>query len=211
MIKRQQSLILLLSLLWFFSVNALGDASSVLNHQLQQYQGLSGRFQQTLVDDQGSIIQESSGEFVLKRPGYLRWRTEDPFPQLLVSNLENIWLYDPDLEQVTIRSYQKTADQTPSLLLSGNTEKIVEKYQIEFANQSSEQSPQFILTPKFKGSSFSQLQLIFSEGLLSEMILLDSLGQTTTFRFFELTVNPPIEIEQFTFEPPAGVDVLVDD
>ncbi|MFT6791973.1 MAG: outer membrane lipoprotein carrier protein [Cellvibrionaceae bacterium] len=191
--------------------HAQNDAFGALDDQLKRYESLSGQFQQTLVDHQGLLIQESSGEFMLKRPGYFRWDTRDPFPQLLISNLKTIWLYDPDLEQVTVRSYQNMLDQTPSLLLGGKADAIAEKYQVVFSEQSSEQSLHFILTPKFDDSTFTQLQLIFHEGLLAVMILRDSLDQTTTFRFSELTRDPPIDSDVFEFTPPEGVDVLVDE
>ena len=201
---------LLFILIFFFSANVQGNALDKLTEQLKKYESLSGRFQQTLVDDQGLLIQESSGDFTLKKPGYFRWNTVNPFPQLLISNLETIWLYDPDLEQVTIRRYENMVDQTPNLLLSGDSGRIAENYQVEFADGSSETDLHFMLTPKFDGSSFTQLQLVFQEDTLSAMILTDSLQQTTTFRFFEITLNPPVNMDEFEFTPPQGVDVLID-
>ena len=114
----------------FLSTFAVADDAKALTKTLKHYQTLSGNFIQTMVDEQGVSLQESSGTFVVKKPGYFYWDTKQPFPQLLVSNLDRIWLYDPDLEQVTIRSYQQSVSDSPALLLSGDAEKITQRYQV---------------------------------------------------------------------------------
>ena len=192
-----------------FCQKTFADALDSLNKLLNQYETLSGEFEQTLVDDQGQLIQDSQGQFLLKRPGYFRWDTQSPFPQLLVSNLETIWLYDPDLEQVTVRPYANNIDQTPSLLLSGDTEKIAERYQIS----QEDNLQKFTLIPKqetigTEAATFTELKLEFEQGKLVAMIMRDTLAQTTTFRFIDVVANPTIEMSQFEFTPPPGVDVL---
>ncbi|MGH1485925.1 MAG: outer membrane lipoprotein chaperone LolA [Cellvibrionaceae bacterium] len=190
------------------------DDAQELSALLKTYKTISGDFKQTLNDDKQELIQESSGHFMIKNPGLFNWETKEPFPQLLVSDLKKIWLYDPDLEQVTIRSYADSVDQTPALLLSGNTQKITENYKISKVLKTAEKDQNFntfLLTPISTGSNFTELQLSFEKGLLVKMLLKDSLQQTTVFMFDSLALNKKIPASAFQFIPPEGVDVLIDE
>jgi outer membrane lipoprotein carrier protein len=176
----------------------------VLAERLVQLSTFSGDFRQTLVDDQGETLQESTGVFFLERPGYFNWETTAPFPQLLVSDLTSIWLYDPDLEQVTVRPYDESVSQTPALLLSGDVSKMSASYDVVQTTDN-----RFALTPKHQQELFTQLTVEFADGQLASMSLQDSLGQTTTFAFLNGVYNQVIPRELFQFVPPEGTDVIV--
>ena len=163
-----------------------------------------GTFQQILVDDKGVVLQESSGDFFLQRPGYFRWETKEPFPQLLVSDLQSIWLYDPDLEQVTVREYDDRLSATPALLLSGDLSQINQHYLIE-----QQTDKRYLLTPRVAHELFNELTVAFSDGQLSEMALHDALGQVTTFRFIDGIYNQVIPQTLFEFTPPEGTDLII--
>jgi outer membrane lipoprotein carrier protein len=187
-----------------FTTMANAADVDVLAEKLVQLSTFSGDFRQTLIDDQGEVLQESTGVFFLERPGYFHWETIAPFPQLLVSNLTNIWLYDPDLEQVTVRPYDESVSQTPALLLSGDVSKMSASYDVV---QTADH--QFSLTPKNQQELFTQLMVEFAESQLVSMSLQDSLGQTTTFTFLNGAYNQAIPSELFQFIPPEGTDVIV--
>ncbi len=191
-----------------FAVSAIADDTQDLANLLKDYKTAQGNFEQTLVDAKGELIQESSGIFTVKSPGYFRWETQQPFPQLLVSNLSKVWLYDPDLEQVTIRPYTQSIEQSPALLLSGNVGKITENYDVQ---QLSTENSRFTLIPKQPGGTFTQLELIFVDEVLTSMLIRDSLEQTTTFTFGNFEINQPIVDKFFQFEPPEGVDILINE
>ena len=196
--------------LFLFSRFTDADPMQQLTALLKPLTSLDGRFQQTLTDDKGEVLQVSSGVFSLQRPGFFRWQTLEPFPQLLVSNQQTIWLYDEDLEQVIVRPYTEAVNNTPALLLSGDISQLSTYYQI--ARQSDNDT--FILTSKNGGDEnglFTRIALTFSNQQLSQMVLTDTLGQVSLFRFTNLTVNPVFAENLFTFDPPPGVDVIVDD
>ncbi len=138
-----------------------------------------------------------------------------------MSNLQDIWLYDADLEQVTIRPYSQNVDQSPALLLSGNVEKISQTYYIKKVksidnnevtktDRAAAISSDFILTPKQTNSVFLELRLGFVDNIIQQMTLADSLGQTTRFSFNNIVLNQLINESIFKFSIPAGVDVLID-
>lgn len=201
--------------LWANANNS--DAAISLAATLKGYQTLSGQFTQTLVDEQGQLLQTSSGTFIVKKPGYFYWDTQQPFPQLLVSDLESIWLYDPDLEQVTVRSYQNSVSHSPALLLSGDAEQITQNYRVSRVDTppatpaASPVSARFLLKPRANNSGFTELQLAFAQQTLVQMVMKDSLQQVTTFDFSDIVVNRAFADSTFQFTPPAGVDVLVDE
>ena len=174
-----------------------------LSKRLKTLRTFTGLFTQTLVDAKGQTLQESTGKFWLQRPGFFRWETLEPFPQLLVSNLEYIWLYDPDLEQVTIRPYTQAVSQTPALLLSGDVEKIEEQYTVKKLDNN-----RFELLPIAEQQLFDQLTVSFNNKQLSKMILRDSLGQSTAFVFEKGVYNTKVDASQFVFEPPEGTDIV---
>jgi outer membrane lipoprotein carrier protein len=183
---------------------SMADDADELAKQLSLLETFSGVFEQTLADDKGIMLQESSGDFFLQRPGYFRWETKAPFPQLLVSDLQSIWLYDPDLEQVTVREYSDKIAATPAILFSGDVSKINLHYVISLQEEGS-----YRLTPKNQHELFTQLTVTFTDTQLSEMSLQDSLGQTTRFRFLEGVYNQVISPVLFEFTPPAGTDIIV--
>ena len=193
------------TLLWLASIHA-GYASDAdqLAQELAKLNTFFGTFQQILVDDKGVVLQESSGDFFLQRPGYFRWETKEPFPQLLVSDLQSIWLYDPDLEQVTVREYDDRLSATPALLLSGDLSQINQHYLIE-----QQTDKRYLLTPRVAHELFNELTVAFSDGQLSEMALHDALGQVTTFRFIDGIYNQVIPQTLFEFTPPEGTDLII--
>lgn len=196
-------------------VKVYADDAGELTDKLALLKTFSGDFQQTLVDDEGLVLQTSNGVFSLKRPGYFYWETTAPFPQLLVSDLNTIWLYDPDLEQVSVRPYDEKVSQTPALLLSGDVNKVSDAYRVERLSADTQVESEamsgdtaFALFPKQPQTLFTQLLVEFTGDQLASMQLHDSLGQVTTFAFSRGIYNQPIANERFTFTPPEGVDVI---
>lgn len=173
---------------------------------LNQAQTISGRFSQLTLDGSGTQLQETSGAMALKRPGQFRWHTDAPMEQLLISNGETIWLYDPDLEQVTIQKMDQRLTHTPALLLSGDVSKIAESFGITLKEGGN--VVDFILKPKAADSLFESLRLSFRSGVINDMQLIDNVGQRTNILFLGVKMNPPIDAAQFTFAIPEGVDVI---
>jgi outer membrane lipoprotein carrier protein len=200
---------LLLAVLSFSSVAAVADDSRAvqrLTELLNQAQTLSARFSQLTLDGSGTQLQETAGQLALKRPGLFRWHTDAPMEQLLVSNGEKVWLYDPDLEQVTIQTLDQRLTHTPALLLSGDVSKISENFEI--SHSESGNVVDFILKPKSKDSLFDSLRLSFRNKVLNDMQLIDSIGQRTNILFLGVKMNEVQDDGLFTFDIPEGADVI---
>ncbi|MBU3055867.1 outer membrane lipoprotein chaperone LolA [Pseudomonas indica] len=199
---------LLLAALSFAVVPAHAEDKAVkrLTQLLSQAQTLTGRFSQLTLDGSGTQLQETAGELALKRPGLFRWHTDAPMEQLLVSNGEKVWLYDPDLEQVTIQTLDQRLTHTPALLLSGDVSKISENFEI--THKEGGDVVDFILKPKAKDSLFDSLRLSFRNGVVNDMQLIDSVGQRTNILFLGVKMNEPLDSKQFSFDIPEGADVI---
>lgn len=184
------------------------DAAAVarLTHLLSQAQTLTARFSQLTLDGSGTQLQETSGELSLKRPGLFRWHTDAPQEQLLVSNGQKVWLFDPDLNQVTIQTLDQRLTHTPALLLSGDVSKISDNFEISHKEGGS--VVDFILKPKAKDSLFDNLRLSFRNGVINDMQLIDGSGQRTNILFLSVKMNQPLDAAQFSFQPPADADVI---
>ena len=201
------------ALLLSVSIAQAGDseqqrAANKLSELLSHTQTISGTFSQLTLDSTGTQLQEASGQMVLQRPGLFRWHTDPPLEQLLISNGEKVWLYDPDLLQVTVQKMDQRLTHTPALLLSGDVSKISENFSITYK----EGGPviDFILTPTAKDTLFDTLRLSFRNGVINDMQLLDAVGQRTNILFMGVKVNEPVDASQFVFDAPAGVDVIAD-
>jgi len=201
--------LMLLAVLTTTSLFAHADDEAAvkrLTELLNQAQTISARFSQLSLDGSGTQLQETSGELALKRPGLFRWHTDEPMEQLLVSDGKQVWLYDPDLEQVTIQSLDQRLTHTPALLLSGDVSQIRENFEITFKEGGS--VVDFILKPKSKDTLFDSLRLSFRNSVLNDMQLIDSIGQRTNILFMNVKMNQPLDDKQFSFEIPEGADVI---
>ncbi|MFA0812122.1 outer membrane lipoprotein chaperone LolA [Microbulbifer epialgicus] len=185
---------------------AWADATEDLSKLLQPLSALSGNFKQTLKDERGKVTQESNGNFSVQRPGKLRWKTGEPYAQLLVTNNKTLWLYDPDLEQVTVRPVDARMKETPALLLGGKVEDIRNSFNVNLKDGV------YHLTPKNPKAPFKAMEIHFSEnGLPSLMTVRDSMGQTTKIEFSGVKANPKLSASIFNFKPPAGTDIIKDE
>lgn len=177
-----------------------------LTSLLSQADTLTGRFSQLSLDASGTQLQETSGELALKRPGQFRWHTDEPMEQLLVSNGEKVWLYDPDLQQVTIQQLDQRLTHTPALLLSGDVSTISENFEV--SHKEVGDVIDFTLRPKARDTLFDSLRLSFRGGVINDMQLIDSVGQRTNILFMGVKMNEPLNSGLFQFEIPEGADVI---
>ncbi|MGM3388129.1 outer membrane lipoprotein chaperone LolA [Stutzerimonas stutzeri] len=202
--------LLLASVLLMSLVPAHADQDSTkrLTELLQRAETLTGSFSQLSLDGSGTQLQETSGEMALKRPGQFRWHTDEPMEQLLVSDGKKVWLYDPDLEQVTIQTLDQRLTHTPALLLSGDVSAISENFEV--SHKEAGGVVDFTLTPKAKDTLFDNLRLSFRDGVINDMQLVDGVGQRTNILFQGVELNTPIEADRFRFEIPEGTDVITE-
>jgi outer membrane lipoprotein carrier protein len=187
-----------------------GDTSSTdaLRTLLSNVNSLDTRFEQTVYSIEGDILQQTTGHLMAVRPGKVRWVTAPPIEQLVVSDSETLWIYDPDLEQVSIRAFDQDLSKTPAVLFIGNLENLELSYDI---SQQQGETTEFTLVPTATDSLYEKVALGFINKIPVSMTLWDSLGQKTKITFQGLQLNEPIDPTLFHFDPPEGIDILRDE
>ncbi|KXZ73004.1 outer membrane lipoprotein chaperone LolA [Acinetobacter venetianus] len=193
------------------------QATTSLVQQLSGLQRLTADFEQTTkvtnnknVQKKGLTAQHMNqtfkGVMKVERPGKFYWETTSPAKQTIVTTGKVVWIYDPDLQQAVRQSLDDQIANTPALLLSGNTNQIMQSYRV---TQPDRTKLYYTLYPKQEDSAFQSMTISFGANKAPNlMVLQDSLGQTTYVRFSNIKVNPTIPASVFNFEPPKGTDII---
>ncbi|MFJ4344308.1 outer membrane lipoprotein chaperone LolA [Pseudomonas sp. NPDC089401] len=199
---------LLVSALTLGSVTAYAGDKDVarLTDLLNKSQTIEANFSQLTLDAGGTSLQETTGKMTVKRPGLFYWHTDAPQEQLVVSDGKMVTLWDPDLEQATVKKLDVRLNQTPALLLSGDVSKISQSFDITSKEQG--EVMDFTLKPKTKDTLFDSLRVSFRKGLINDMQLIDSVGQRTNILFNGVKANQAVADSKFKFDIPKGADVI---
>jgi len=184
--------------------NGLDDFLS-FNHDTKS---ATGRFEQRVMDRAGKVVDRGSGSFAFARPGKFRWVYEKPHPQTLVADGHKLWIYDPDLQQVTIKRMDQAISSTPAALLAGR-EDITALFSLRDAG-TADGLEWVEATPKTPDTGFDKVRLGLKDKQLAAMELFDQLGGHSSLRFSELKPNAPVPADAFKFTPPKGADVIED-
>jgi outer membrane lipoprotein carrier protein len=187
---------------------ALALAAGVERFQsyLRGTQTARADFEQKVFDRERKLVQESKGSFSFLRPGRFRWIYAQPYPQLIVGDGARVWIYDEDLNQVTVRAMAKALGSTPAALLAGAAD--VERA-FELADAGSRDGLEWLeAKPREREAGFERIRLGMGTVGVQAMELTDHFGQTTVLRFFNVVRNPQLDPASFRFVPPKGADVL---
>lgn len=177
-----------------------------LQQFVQKVETLSARFEQEQKDDQGAVLQRSSGRLWLARPGKFRWSYEKPYEQQIVCDGQTLWQYDPDLAQVMVRPAGTTLQGTPAQLL---TDRAALDQHFTVKNLGSKGGVAHLrLLPRARDSDFKSVELWLKDGAPQRMRFEDPLGGASEVRFSEIRTNVPIDPAQFTFRIPQGAEVI---
>ncbi len=190
----------------FFASTVHADSLERFKTFLRDTQSARADFEQKVYGREGKLIQESSGSFAFQRPGRFRWVYAKPVDQLIVGDGERVWIYDRDLNQVTVRKLSRALGSTPAALLAGASD-IEKAFQLRDAG-SREGLEWLEARPREAEAGFELVRMGFGPAGVQAMELLDNFGHTTRLRFSNLQRNPKIDAAEFRFQPPQGADVL---
>lgn len=190
------------------SAASAAHAGSVesLRSFVRETQTVRANFAQTVLDRNGRSVSQASGVMTFSRPGKFRWTYDKPYEQLIVGDGVKLWIFDKDLNQVTVRKLDEALGSSPAALLAGNNE--IEKF-FALSDAGSRDGLDWLeASPKSKDTLFAAVRMGFAGNTLKKMELKDSFGQTTMIRFDKLERNPQLATGQFKFAPPKGADVI---
>ena len=166
-----------------------------------------GVFAQTVLSKSGRKPQQSTGDFALQRPGKFVWSYQKPYKQLLVSDGNKLWSYDPDLNQVAVKKLGTAFGASPAALLAGQD---LDKHFVLKEGAAADGIEFVEATPKGGDASFERVKIGFAANRPVNMEIHDSFGQVTVLRFTQFEANPALPAALFRFVAPAGADVVGD-
>jgi chaperone LolA len=198
---------LLALLLFFLPLNVYAGAVEKLKTYIAATHSAQANFTQEVTDQAGRRIQSASGVMQFQRPGKFRWVYQKPYEQIIVGDGVKFWLYDVDLNQVTVKKLDAALGSNPAALLSGSNE-IERGFSLQDdGNQDGIDWLQ--ATAKGTDISFDKIRMGFNaQAELVAMELNDAFGHKTVLRFSNMQHNPKFSAQQFHFTPPKGADVV---
>jgi len=187
------------------------EAATPLDRYIDGLTTLRARFTQTVKDAHDKVVDRTSGTLVVSRPGKFRWDVksgsgDDTAGQLLVADGKNVWFFDRDLEQVTVKPIDAALSATPAMLLSSGTD-VRENFTLTPAG-TRDGLDWVLVEPKQNEADFRRALFGFRKGQLERMIIDDRLGQTATIDFESVTRNARVSPDEVSFTPPPGADVI---
>lgn len=189
-------------------IPALADtpATKRIESWLSTNESLRAGFNQSVFDEDGLRIGESKGTVAFRRPYRFRWDYEAPEPQVIVADGNEVWWYDVDLQQVTVRPVESTLEGTPAVLLAGPRH-VGEHFHI-LALPSADGVDWFEFIPRSDDAVFRAIRVGMQGNEIRTVEMDDGFGQTTRIVFFDVEHNPTLDDQLFRFEPPPEVDVI---
>ena len=193
------------------STLSYADTISDLKQFLQQTKELKAKFVQTVSTSSGDAIENSQGVLYLQRPNKFRWEYKQPYKLTIVADGERLWVYDYDLEQVTVQEQKKSLADTPALLLS-DTEELIKKFSIQHTSDQDKLGVSGVewleLKPNIGEGSFESIHVAIQNKQLKQLKVVDSLAQVTVIKLQEISTLDDIPSKLFRFIPPDGVDII---
>lgn len=163
-------------------------------------------FAQIVLDRNMKTLQQATGTMQFSRPGRFRWEYDRPYEQVIVSDGARVWLFDKDLNQVTVRRFDRALGSSPAALLAGSGD-IEKSYRLtSLGNQDGLDWLEAV--PRTQDTAFDKVKLGFGKSGLEAMELRDQFGQITMIKFSTIERNPRLAPETFRFTPPKGADVI---
>ena len=205
---KKTALTLVFSLLAFAHQAANASGLERMKEYFQNIQSAQASFHQTVTDKQGQKTQDVTGTMQLQKPNKFRWDYHKPYVQQIVGDGEKIWIFDPELNQVTVRSFSKAASSSPAALLAGGKD-IERSFTIKDTSRKGDLE-WVMAVPKVRETGFERLFLGFKGDALMEMELHDSFGNRTAIEFTDVQRNTKLPADTFKFVPPRDADVLRD-
>jgi len=197
--------------IFFFALFCWGSqaccdvASDALKAKLNAVSTMTATFNQ-VVNTKAREISRAEGTMALSRPGRFRWQTEKPLVQWVIADGRHLWVYDVDLEQVTVKKQDKGLGGTAGLFLSGYNDTVAKDFDVTIKTQG--KNDYFDLHAKSSKANFQRVKLTFTGNELTGIELFDQLGQYTDIHLSHIKTNPVLAAALFQFKIPKDVDVV---
>ena len=186
--------------------NDAGPARAGLERFAADLDRFQADFTQTVKTQDGHVQDQTQGKVWLQIPDKLRWVYSGEFPEIIVADGKNIWIYDESLQQVTIKPQSDEAADSPLMILA-DVSRLDAQFSVSELGQF-ENMDLLELTSLDSESEFERIFLGLDSNGIRMMAMQDAFGQRTEIYFENILKNPPENPQLFNFTPPEGVDVV---
>jgi outer membrane lipoprotein carrier protein len=162
---------------------ARADGLDTLREFVRDVKSARAQFTQTVSSPDGAKKKTSSGSFAFQRPNRFRFSYDKPYQQLIVGDGHKVWLYDADLNQVTVRPFDQALGATPAALLAGGG---LERDFTLTAQPEADGLAWVLAVPKAEGGTVRQLRVGFRGRELAALEITDSFGQRSLLQFSQV-------------------------
>lgn len=200
-----RAMVLAASMLAAAAGSARADAVDTLRDFVRDVKSGRAEFTQTVSSPDGARRKVSSGSFEFQRPDRFRFAYTKPYEQLIVGDGRKVWIYDADLNQVSVRALSQAIGATPAALLAGAA---LERDFVLQAQPAQDGLDWVQATPRVKDGAFQSMRIGFRGKELAQVEILDSFGQRSRLQFSRYEANPALPESAFRFVPPKGADVI---
>lgn len=206
--NRVVPLLALFAPLCLLADEAPGAAASIelLDRLLLTFDSFRADFEQSVIDAEGAVVDRSRGSLEIDRPGRFRWITREPYEQWLLADGLNVWSYDVDVAQVTVKPQAQALANTPALLLGGGREAL-DAFAID-APVTGNGRTSIRLVPEDRQSGFRSVDLVFVGDMLARLVFLDTLEQRTVVSFSAVEIDVALTPARFVFVMPEDADLV---
>jgi outer membrane lipoprotein carrier protein len=175
----------------------------------EKLQDFSAEFTQIYTRVALSRTSESRGKLMLKKPGMMRWEYAKPEPKLWIADGSQLYIYDPEFEQVVVDKSFNTNRLSESISFLWGEGRLTDAFDAKTGAPAKDGSPVLELTPK-RDATYARLVLVLDpkSGHVMESIIYETSGNTNHFKFGKPTINGGLKADLFQFVPPEGTEVI---
>lgn len=184
-----------------FSAQAISTEATQLKDKLAVFDQVHAQFVQRVLSSEGKLLNESSGEMIVSRPGKFHWQVKTPEEELIVSDGQTIWYYSPFIEQVSLINFSDAINNTPFALIAGADEKQWDNYVV------TQQGSQFTVTNPTQPQATTFIFEFDNKDNINKFIVIEEQGQRSEFTLTQQAMPKDFTPALFEFQIPAGVEV----
>jgi len=187
-------------------VSPAGWAGDLVSEYFSGLESIEADFTQTVVDSAGEQVQDSEGQVWIQRPGRFRWDYRTPYRQLIVADGKQLWTYDEDLEQATVKELDAALSSTPAMLLSGY--RPLSEVMAWEPDGQADGYTWFRLRPRAQDAAVENVRIAFKNRQLARIEVIDGFGNHTRIHFINIQRNNKLDSGLFHLKLPEGTDII---
>lgn len=182
------------------------NAKDPLQYFLTDLKTLEAKFVQILINENAEELEKTEGVLYLKSPRSFYWHYQKPYLQKIISNGNRLWIFDEDLEQVTIKNIDNSISKTPAGIILADDS--IQEHFVQTSLGVIENFDWIELTPRYIEAQYDYIKIGFNKNKLGMMIIADNLGQTTRIDFSSVQKNTALSASFFNFDIPKNIDIF---